>query len=106
MRWLATSYSQFVTFNYSTVSYEELLANRFAEYPSELEMFLQAVCEYCSLRDPTGSVKFFRNLVGELLQTLWDIQKGIDQHRELLILRVLTLGWLKMRIPELAPVVE
>ena len=45
MRWLATSYSQFVTFNYSTVSYEELLANRFAEYPSELEMFLQAVVE-------------------------------------------------------------
>lgn len=59
---------------------------------------------YCLAHPSTAAL--FRRLTTQLLQALWSLPKGLDQHREVLIIRVLTLAWIKAGIPELAPVVE
>jgi len=78
VRWLAASYNQFVTVKYAGVAYEELLAHGPVDALSEMEIFLQAAVRFCLLQGSTGSVRLFRGIAGELLQDLWEIEKGID----------------------------
>lgn len=81
VRWVAANYNQFVTVKFSGVPYEELLAMRPIDAESEMEIFLHSVVAYCRARTTPNTLKFSKRLVEELLQTLWTIQKGIDQHK-------------------------